>query len=698
MAATRCTVCQFRAISDFLMEQPRADGLPAIGINFSFFCADEPQIGNKRRRGIMKARGIRLALWSACIIFGALPCLHAADIQNSIAAASFRIERTEVSGGAELLTLLSSQPSLEDAGESDRDIPVLSVLRDTLGDADPVNDRLRQVWVYSYAKPSVWQRFVACLPFLYRQASPQKHGSSGPPRTVVDLSAPHRNTMYRLLGEIIQAEVLDEFGVAVRLASRSYMGNARDYRDLQIYQALLALSDFGKSSTREEFLTPEDMEVIGARLSLSTRRLGGMVSERYLQAAWDKENLKSNQNRGHNWELLRQQAEKNGLYFEPLSFEAQEQQFALLWIDQALVAERPPKSFNKKFLGISNPFADKRLLEWDGYAQTWHFDADGARVADGEPSARAATMIPLALYALDHPRVPLLLVDMRQAWKPGTKERARRIATDLMTDVLRLTRLSSWQFAVGKSAFFFVKSRQGSALNRSARLRAYAQLQRSLKIGISMDRELHDELARRSQRLGLNPFDRRPAAQVDLAKGQHAALLAFARSPEGLPARLEKDRAAELHSKVHSAPSRVLLRAASLATFGLYRPHREQVDVPGYAALDQYRRFSYHRRLLERAVGPETQPDVAWSIEEVRRSLNVIFELGEKNSKLRPAAEGFVSDLCRKTENEDMERQCAERLTRFQDLTEPVKSVFTARHAAGAEPVFTRLSTTATFR
>ena len=646
----------------------------------------------------MKVRGRRLAIWSAYTILGALPCLHAADIQNPNPAASVRLERTEVPAGAELVTLFSRQLSVETAEKADLDIPVMSVLRDTLGDSDPGNDRLRQVWIYSYAKPSVWQRFVACLPFLYRQASPQKHGSSGLPRTVVDLSAPHKNTMHSLLGEIIQTGVLDDFGVALRLASRSYRGNARDYRDLQIYQALLALSDFEKSSTGEEYLTAEDMEVLGARLSLSTRLLGGMVSEKYLQAAWGKETLKSNQNRGHNWELLRQQAEENGLYFEPLSFGGQEQQFALLWIDQSSVTERPPKSFNKKFLGISNPFADKRLLEWDGYTQTWYLVAAGVRVAEGESSARSAKMIPLALYALDHPRVPLLLVDMRQAWRPGTKERARRIATDLMTDLLRLTPVSSWQFTIGKTAYFFVKSRHGSALNRSARLRAYAQLQRSLKIETSMDPDLHSELVRYSQGLGLNPFDRKPAAQVNMAQEQHAALLAFARSSDGLPARLEKDRAAELQTESHSASSRALFKVASLATLGLYRPHRERIDITGYAALDQYRRFSYHRRLLERVVQPETRPDVAWSMDEVRRSLDVMFELGEKNSKLRPAAEVFASDLCRKMDHEVMDPQCAASFMRFQDLAEPGKPVFSARHASGAEPVFTGPSKTATFR
>jgi hypothetical protein len=644
----------------------------------------------------MAVRSSKLAVWSTCIILGALPYLFAADIGNLRQPESYRLERTMVPSGAELVTLFSKQPLTETMEETDQDIPILSVLRDTLDDSDPGNDRLRQVWIYSYAKPSVWQRFVACLPFIYRQASPQRSKPVGLPRPVLDLAAPGKNTMQSLLGVFVQAGVLDDLGVPMRLASRSYRGNSSDYRDLQVYQALLALSDYQKSSARKDFLTPEDMDVLGARLALSTRLLGGIVSEKYLQSAWDKEIFRSNQNRGHNWELLRQKAEESGLYFEPLSFGANEQKFALLWIEQAALAMPPPKQFDKKFLVISNPFTDRRLREWSGYTQTWYIDETGIRVPDGTPSARAAKMIPLALYALDHPRVPLLLVDLRHPWKPGTKERARRIATDITTNLLRLTPFSNWQFTIAKSAFFFVRGRHGDTLYRSARLRAYAQLQHSLKFEASMDPELHRELAQYSQRLGVNPFDHKPGTQVSLAQEQHAALLTFASSPDGLAARLNKDRAGELDANSHAVTSRTLFKVASTVTFGLYR-HREQAGVPEYFSLDQYRRFSYNMRFLEHVLESGTRPDVAWGCDEVRQSMNTVLELGEKNERLKPAAESFVSSLFKNSNNETLCRQCAPSLFKFQDVTEPGKLAFTFGGAGNAESVSIETSKPAAF-
>jgi hypothetical protein len=639
----------------------------------------------------------RRAAWSACIILCVLPRLYAADIKDSRRSADLRLEVTRVPSGAELVTLFSKQQPRESAETAGLEIPILSVLRDTLDDSDPENDRLRQVWIYSYTKPSVWQRIVAGLPFLYRQASPGTQKPVGLPRPLLDLAAPGRNTMRSLLGELLQTGLLDDIGASVRLASRGYRGNASDNRDLHIYQALLAFSDLEKSSTPEGFLTPEDMGVLGARLTLATRPLGGIVSEKYLLRAKDREIAKSNQNRGRNWELLRQKAEESGLYFEPMTLGTREENFALLWIEQGSVASPPPKAFDGKFLGISNPFTDPKLRDWAGYSQTWYIDPTGSRVASGSAPGRAARMIPLALYALDHPRVPLLLVDLRQPWKLGAEERARRIATDITTNLLRWTPFGKWQFTVAKSALFFVRRRHGAALDRSARLRAYAQLQYSLKLGTSIDPELHRELTRQSQRLGINPFGNRPDAQVGVAHQQYAALIAFARSPDGLAARLDHDRAAELSTGAHSVARRTLFKAATAATFGLYR-HREQLDLSGYLRLDEHRRFSYHKRLLERVVQSGTRPDVAWRIDEVRRSVDTVLELGERNDRLRPAAGAFVSGLFKKTGDETLRRQCAAGLIKLQDFARPGKLVVSAGPAAGARSVSTGASESMPFK
>src|SRR5438270_13007418 len=81
------------------------------------------------------------------------------------ASPEFRLERTPVPGGAELLTVyghLSAKATVPD-----QEVPLVSVLRDTLGDDDPSNDRLRYIWVLTSARPSVWQHMAAALPFFY---------------------------------------------------------------------------------------------------------------------------------------------------------------------------------------------------------------------------------------------------------------------------------------------------------------------------------------------------------------------------------------------------------------------------------------------------------------------------------------------------------------------------------------------------
>jgi hypothetical protein len=43
-------------------------------------------------------------------------------------------------------------------------MPLLAVFRDTLGDVDSANDRLRQVWVFTYASPAPPQRIAGGSP------------------------------------------------------------------------------------------------------------------------------------------------------------------------------------------------------------------------------------------------------------------------------------------------------------------------------------------------------------------------------------------------------------------------------------------------------------------------------------------------------------------------------------------------------
>src|SRR3954469_16868006 len=106
----------------------------------------------------------------------------------------FRVAREPIPGGGELLTVFGRPDAgLSDDGDAGAEIPLLSVLRDTLGDGDRAKDRLRYVWVHGYTSPSASQRMASAIPFLNRRTGnkvlPDK--PSLPP-SVIDLGAPQR--------------------------------------------------------------------------------------------------------------------------------------------------------------------------------------------------------------------------------------------------------------------------------------------------------------------------------------------------------------------------------------------------------------------------------------------------------------------------------------------------------------------------
>src|SRR6476661_3939425 len=80
----------------------------------------------------------------------------------------FRTETIKIDGGAELITIFAKQSNFSAAsGLSTSEMPLVSILKDTLGDDRAENDRLRFVWMLTYTRPSFWQRTAAFVPFLY---------------------------------------------------------------------------------------------------------------------------------------------------------------------------------------------------------------------------------------------------------------------------------------------------------------------------------------------------------------------------------------------------------------------------------------------------------------------------------------------------------------------------------------------------
>ncbi|MEP6961359.1 MAG: hypothetical protein ABI995_04735 [Acidobacteriota bacterium] len=519
-------------------------------------------------------------------LFLALPALALA------ASPEFTITRTPVSGGAEILTIFSPVP------ESQEPVPLVSVLRDTLGDADPANDRLRDIWTLTSARPSLLQRAASGIPFFYWRAHPEKSVDKTP-QSVLDLGDPASNTWSFVAQQIAQISAIDSNGALIRASTRRYRANSSDQRQVDLIEGLAVISQLEDRPEVRAVFSAAEMLQIQARLMLSGQMMGGLVSDQKLPDAYLLQRTRTQETRGHNWELLRQRAEANGLYFEALGL-GDSPTHALIWIAREDALASHP--YDDKFLGIANPFTDSRVMNWKGISVTRFYDKAGRQVAPETPGAVARELIPLALYNLDYPKVPLLLVDFRDTMGPKRREMLARAMADAITGVLGYSKWGNWPYMAGSFVFNFTRTRWGSATNGQLRLKAYTEGRRWLALDSSIPSELRVDLLKRIEIMGVNPLEGSVFQSTDTARRQFKALLAYAVDPKGLPARLERDRAAEMTTYEHHPFARAGLKAAQFATLGMFH-HREKIaaGIGLSAALD-------HERRDKRGVPPHPDP------------------------------------------------------------------------------------------
>lgn len=540
-----------------------------------------------------------------------------------------RVERRHVAGGAELTTVFWQLPDRPE-------LPVVAFLNDTLGDQDPSNDRLRYVWILTQAQPSVTQRIASFLPFFYWR--PFGRGDGTLPSPVLDMASPAKTSLNDLTQRIVQWRTLNGRGIFVRAPSRSYRGNGAEYRLIQTAQAIAVLSRV------EGQIPASQLEAVQARLMLDSKFLGGFVSEGHLSQTYARQTSQSKMERGHNWELLRQRAESNSLYFQPLMLRESTASHAMLWVsrDDLTGVDRP---FDARFLGIANPWTDEKLRSWKGYSETWTL------------AQSKVEMIPLALYSLDHPRVPLLLIDFRSELRPKNREVMLRAADDVTAGILGITGYGNWSYMAARTSWDFVQTRRGAALNRAARIRAYAQFRHLLSVDRSLPPKMRKELEDRIDHLALNPLEQGFEAESKLAHQQYAALLEYTRSGNGLGAQLDADRRAEIRPLVQGRGERAMYRTLSIASLGMYR-HEDTPDIRMLERLNQKRQLAWHSNFLDTVLASGARPEVVWDMERVRRSVGELAALSGGALEHGGAGQTLVTRLFAQTRDESTRRAC----------------------------------------
>lgn len=539
----------------------------------------------------------------------------------------FRVEKKSLDVGADLITIFVRRPNVnnEKAGPVP-DVPLISVLKDTLGDLNPDNDKLRYVWLHSYSRPSIGQRAAAFVPFLYIGSS-KRNVSNGPPPPVIDLQSSNKAIWHKLFWYLFRRMVVNELSITPKASAMQYHQNRVNYERSAVADLTAALALF-QAVEHEQVLTDSELRDIQARLALTEKAFGWKMQSENLNRVYEEEQKVTRDYRGHNWELLRQYAEAQGLYFDPLMTDDGIARHAILWTSVSDVKLNQGKSFNRRFLNIKSPWDDKRLLEWKGYTQVRWFNADDRQVEAETPGAVAKTMIPLALYGLDHPKVPMILVDFRDAGNPKFRELSRRILVDVADNVLSLSQFHSIPYFVGRMTYEFVTGRRGIDLNQASRFRSYSQLRLLLALDDSLDPDLKREVSRHVNSASINPMGNNVEAETQIAAKQYGNLMAFAGRSDGLAKTISDDRREEMVPLKHSGFGRAFFTAANVFSLGLYT-HREEQSPELMARLDMRRQLQLHERFLREVAFNSAGPEIDTDLTRLREALDFVAVNGD---------------------------------------------------------------------
>lgn len=599
---------------------------------------------------------------------------------KSSAPELFRLERLPVAGGAELITIHARLGGLQ---QTDQEwTPLVSILRDTLGDSDPENDRLRYLWPLTYTRPGLGQRMAGAVPFFYTRVGNKRGSSTKTPPPVMDLAAPEKQVWEKIFWTVLQTVLLDPYGMPIKASSYSYRRNLSDYRKSQIVRALSVLSLYQAVGGHPTFSEAE-MNDIQSRLLLTDKTFGGIVDDIKLQGYYERQVTTVRDYRGHNWELLRQRAEAESLIFEPLNMPDGSTTHALLWIAKSELTPRPDHPYDGRFLNIADPRADERLKKWDGYTETRYFDIENRAVAAETPGARAVEMIPLALYGLDNPKIPMLLVDFRDTLNPKKREMSRRVLKDVTRNFISLSGTAGLAFFLGRTVLDFATGRRGIDYNQPSRLKTYSQLKLLLSLNNSLEPELRKQIDSRMDTVSLNPLENDLTAEAKLAHEQYQALTAYALRPDGLPAKLDRDRRAEMVPLKHGKTQQVLFRLGNILSFGAYT-HREKENPEMESRLDIARRIQYHTRFLRQLEKSTAAVEVVWNLDEVRRSLQFIADHGDQ---VGASATIAAAAIFLKTDDDETRQVCLYSLSRINSRKAKDELLRIAQHER-LEPVW----------
>jgi hypothetical protein len=297
-------------------------------------------------------------------------------------------------------------------------------------------------------------------------------------------------------------------------------------------------------------------------------------------------------------------------------------------------------------------------LNWNGPTETRYFNSDGRRVSDGASAVRQEEMIPLALYGLDHPKIPALLIDFRKPLNAKARELSHIAFERVGTRIFTASPFANTAIRFGRIAARVATRRMGVDLFQPSRLQSYSQLKMVLSSNSGLSSTMRLEIGRRVESVAVNPLENDLTTEVALARSQYRALLEYASRPDGLRFDVNRDRRAELTATSHGEFSKFFFRAGGVATFGLYR-HREKERPGSESVLEAQRRIVNQTNFLHEVVKSGPDIDVHWDLDKVRQAL---LEVSTNNSLSQFAMADTAFRIFGQSRDEEVRQLCLETL------------------------------------
>lgn len=563
-------------------------------------------------------------------------------------------QSTSLENRSHLLTLFCKSCAMDGA-----DLPLVAVLRDDLGGADPRLERLTDVWLLADTQDNFWRRALAGLPFFYWRIGKGRNPSLRDKlKPALNLSDTGNQVITGFTRDLVQWTVLDPMTTTVRASTRAYRANALDQERVHLEEAIGYLANAPADDGPAQ-LTRSEVTLVIAKLEARKRLFGGLMTDRQATRSGESEVLRDATIRARNWDLLRQCAEKTGLVFEPLNLGGANE-YALLWYPDGAAGPAGGVDLKPiwKILNIHDPRTDSRTQSWKGPVRERQVNQEGRLLPEGATGVRPVRLVPIGVYSLDYPREPLLLVDLMGSAHVRRHEMAQRSINEVTAGVIGLSHFANWYYYAAADTYDFVAVRRGAAMDQSERLDCYSRFRTELALDHELDPALHAKIENHLGDLAFNPLESSPQRELEAARIRFQILQRQA-ADGSIAARVNKERRAELSAFGRSTKTLVARELLHDASFGMYTARaRNTPDLMSRLATERLIRSDLQYLDTVTAEGP--RPEISHSVASIREAVEELTAdlSGPVPVSVRTQAQQVLTKLRQSTSNMDLNDEC----------------------------------------